>query len=49
MRPGLDQARVDLVDLEFVGPAKERVLRVYLEKNAEGRARLKAVYFGALL
>jgi ribosome maturation factor RimP len=33
---------LDLVDLELTGPAKERVLRVFLEKNAEGRARLKA-------
>ncbi|MGD0630650.1 MAG: ribosome maturation factor RimP [Terracidiphilus sp.] len=33
---------LDVVDLEFVGPAKERTLRVYLEKNAEGRAKLKA-------
>jgi ribosome maturation factor RimP len=33
---------LDVVDLEFIGPAKERVLRVYLEKNAEGRAQLKA-------
>ncbi len=33
---------LDVVDLEFAGPAKERVLRVFLEKNAEGRARLKA-------
>jgi ribosome maturation factor RimP len=33
---------LDVVDLEFVGPAKERTLRVYLEKNAEGRAQLKA-------
>jgi ribosome maturation factor RimP len=33
---------LDLVDLELVGPSKERVLRVFLEKNAEGRARLKA-------
>ena len=32
----------DVVDLEFAGPAKERVLRVFLEKNAEGRAQLKA-------
>jgi len=31
-----------VVDVEFAGPAKERTLRVYLEKNAEGRARLKA-------
>src|SRR5580698_2329050 len=33
---------LDVVDMEFAGPAKERTLRVYLEKNAEGRARLKA-------
>ncbi len=33
---------LDLVDIEFAGSAKERTLRVYLEKNAEGRARLKA-------
>lgn len=33
---------LDLVDIEFFGPAKERILRVFLEKNAEGRARLKA-------
>jgi ribosome maturation factor RimP len=33
---------LDLVEIEFVGPAKGRTLRVYLEKNAEGRARLKA-------
>lgn len=33
---------LDLVDLELTGPAKDRVLRVYLEKNAEGRERLKA-------
>ena len=33
---------LDLVDLEFAGPAKDRILRVTLEKNAEGRARLKA-------
>jgi ribosome maturation factor RimP len=33
---------LDLVDVELVGPSKERVLRVFLEKNAEGRARLKA-------
>jgi ribosome maturation factor RimP len=33
---------LDVVDLEFTGPAKERTLRIYLEKNAEGRARLKA-------
>lgn len=33
---------LDLVDIEFIGPAKERTLRVFLEKNAEGRERLKA-------
>jgi ribosome maturation factor RimP len=33
---------LDVVDIEFVGPSKERSLRVYLEKNAEGRAQLKA-------
>ena len=33
---------LDVVDLEFIGPARERILRVFLEKNAEGRAKLKA-------
>jgi ribosome maturation factor RimP len=33
---------LEVVDVEFLGPAKERTLRVYLEKNAEGRAQLKA-------
>jgi len=33
---------LDLVDIEFIGPAKDRILRVFLEKNAEGRALLKA-------
>jgi ribosome maturation factor RimP len=33
---------LDLVDIELVGPSKERILRVFLEKNAEGRERLKA-------
>lgn len=33
---------LDVVDLEFAGPAKERTLRIYLEKNAEERAKLKA-------
>ncbi len=27
---------LDVVDLEFTGSLKERVLRVFLEKNAEG-------------
>ena len=33
---------LDVVDVELAGPAKERILRVFLEKNAEGRQRLKA-------
>jgi len=33
---------LDVVDLEFAGSAKERVLRVYLEKNAGARERLRA-------
>ncbi len=33
---------MDVVDLEYIGSAKERTLRVFLEKNAEGRAKLKA-------
>lgn len=33
---------LDVVDIEFAGSAKDRILRVFLEKNAEGRARLKA-------
>jgi ribosome maturation factor RimP len=33
---------LDVVDLEFAGPAKERILRIFLEKNAEGREKLKA-------
>jgi len=33
---------LDVVDIEFIGPAKERTLRIFLEKNAEGRARFKA-------
>jgi len=33
---------LELVDIEFLGPAKERTLRVFLEKNAEGRERVKA-------
>lgn len=31
---------LDLVDLDFAGGGKFRTLRVFLEKNAEGRARL---------
>ncbi len=33
---------LDVVDVEFAGAGKERILRVYLEKDAAGRARLKA-------
>jgi ribosome maturation factor RimP len=33
---------LEIVSVEFLGSAKERVLRVYLEKDAEGRAKLKA-------
>jgi ribosome maturation factor RimP len=33
---------LELVDIELVGPSKERVLRVFLEKDAAGRAALKA-------
>jgi ribosome maturation factor RimP len=33
---------LEVVDIELVGPAKERVLRVFLEKDAAGRAQLKA-------
>jgi ribosome maturation factor RimP len=33
---------LDVVDVEFTGRDKERILRVTLEKNAEGRAKLKA-------
>jgi ribosome maturation factor RimP len=33
---------LDVVDVEFSGRDKERILRVTLEKNAEGRAQLKA-------
>jgi ribosome maturation factor RimP len=33
---------LDVVGVEFTGSVKDRILRVYLEKNAEGRAQLKA-------
>ncbi|HUN84147.1 MAG TPA: ribosome maturation factor RimP [Terracidiphilus sp.] len=32
---------LDVVDIELTGPAKGRILRVFLEKNAEGRKSLK--------
>jgi ribosome maturation factor RimP len=38
---------LDVVEIEFIGPAKERTLRVFLEKNAEGRAQLKAAIAAA--
>jgi ribosome maturation factor RimP len=40
---------LELVDIELVGPSKERTLRVFLEKNAEGRAKLKAAVQAATL
>lgn len=33
---------LDVVDLEFTGTAKERTLRISLEKNAAGREQLKS-------
>lgn len=33
---------LDVVDLEFHGGAKHRVLRIFIEKNAEARSRLAA-------
>ena len=33
---------LEVVDIEFTGSARDRILRVTLEKNAEGRAELKA-------
>ncbi len=33
---------LDVVEVEISGPAKERALRVFLEKNAQGREKLKA-------
>jgi len=33
---------LEVVDIEFTGSAKDRMLRVTLEKNSEGRAQLKA-------
>ena len=53
MEAGLDEIRaaaqrvaashgLDVVDVEFSGRGAERILRVALEKNAEGRAQLKA-------
>lgn len=39
---------LDVVDLEFSGTAKERTLRISLEKNAAGRAQLREVLTAAL-
>ncbi len=33
---------LDVVDVEYVGAAKDRTLRIFIEKNAEERARLAA-------
>ena len=33
---------LDVVDIEFSGPARDLILRVTVEKNAAGRAQLKA-------
>ena len=38
---------LDVVDVEFIGPAKERTLRIYMEKDAEGRAALKVELLAA--
>ncbi len=31
---------LDVVEVEYVGAAKDRTLRIFIEKNAEERARL---------
>jgi len=33
-------ARLDVVEIEFLGGAKHRILRVFIEKNAEERKKL---------
>ncbi|HWA95229.1 MAG TPA: ribosome maturation factor RimP [Terracidiphilus sp.] len=33
---------LDVVEVELTGPAKDRILRISLERNAEGRAQLQA-------
>src|SRR5580693_3864905 len=33
---------LDVVEVEYVGAAKDRTLRIFIEKNAEERARLTA-------
>lgn len=32
---------LDVVEVELTGPAKDRILRILLERNAEGRAKLQ--------
>ena len=39
---------LEVVEVELAGPAKERTLRVLLERNAEGRAQLKAAIAAGL-
>ena len=39
---------LDVVDIEFAGTAKERTLRIALEKDAAGRAQLQAAIAAAL-
>ncbi|HEU5350224.1 MAG TPA: ribosome maturation factor RimP [Terracidiphilus sp.] len=34
---------LELVDIEMIGPARERTLRVFLERNAEGRQTLRSL------
>ena len=38
---------LDVVEVEYVGAAKDRTLRIFIEKNAEERARLVAQAQGA--
>jgi len=39
---------LDVVDVEFTGTAKSRTLCIYLEKNAEGRAKQAAIAAAAV-
>jgi ribosome maturation factor RimP len=39
---------LDVVDVEFTGTAKSRILCIYLEKNAEGRAAQAAIAAAAV-
>jgi ribosome maturation factor RimP len=38
---------LDVVDVEFTGTAKSRILCIYLEKNAQGRAEQTAIWKAA--